>query len=412
MSAESQEFFAQELIDVMQERRADWQFKLDMDDFSVEAVDATGTRQAVVRLDKLYAKYLAASSDEERQQTLAEFANLIVSTGTPESFLEAKRNLMPLIKDRWYIEVLNVSEKLAVSAGKSDGSMFLPSYNLTDEISVLLSFEMPHVRSLITAGKLKGWGISFEEGMQLAVDAMRNHTAPQCNGMVYQDESRPYAFVSTWEDSSDASRVLLHDVMASFPVFGDLIVAMPHAGELVITGSEEIHGLELIVERYKLAYQHESRYLPPLPLLWKDGVLSRLQIPESHNAYRALESLRHLWQQDIYNQQKKMLSTEWLSLTDGCHVAQYDLLEKETMLGSMMVSNCTVPDMANVLIPETDLVTFCVLDTEGLHTRGVGTWAEVVEVLGADLVEMDFYPKLHRVLRFPTESELRFIRGS
>jgi hypothetical protein len=64
------------------------------------------------------------------------------------------------------------------------------------------------------------------------------------------------------------------------------------------------------------------------------------------------------------------------------------------------------------LIPRTDLITFCEVDTEGLHTRAVGTWAEVTQILGSDLVEMDLYPKLYRVSRFPTTAELRSIRES
>lgn len=396
----------------MKSCRAEWSFVYDSEEFTIEALDARGTRQAVVRLDKLFTKYLAAETDERRQKVLFDFSKLIVSTGTPETFEEAKKNLMPLIKDRWYVEVLNVSEKLAVSTDKSDGSMILPNYNLSDEVCVILSYEMPHVRSLITNGKLKSWEVSFIEGMNYAVEAMRHKTAPKCNAMVYQDESRPYAYVSSWEDGSDASRVLLEDVMLSFPVFGEIIVGLPHAGELVVTGTDENHGLELLLERYTIAYQNESRYLPPIPFIWKEGILSRFNIPENHCTYRAFEALRHLWLQDIYGQQKKMFATDWVSLTDGLHVSQYELLEKETPAGNVMVSNCTVPDMNSVLIPRTDLITFCEVDTEGLHTRAVGTWTEVQSILGADLAEMDFYPKLYRVGRFPTVSELRSIRES
>lgn len=412
MSADAQEIFASQLIEVMRACRAEWNFLYDSDEFTIEALDARGTRQAVVRLDKLFTKYLAATTDEGRQKVLIDFSKLIVSTGTPETFEEAKKDLMPLIKDRWYVEVLNVSEKVAVASGKSDGSMILPSYNLSDEVSVMLSYEMPHVRSLITNGKLKSWDVSFIDGMNHAVESMRQKTAPKCNAMVYKDESRPYAYISSWEDGSDASRVLLEDVMLSFPVFGEIVVSMPHAGELVVTGSEEVHGLELLLERYTIAYQNESRYLPPIPFVWREGILSRYSIPENHCTFRAFEALRHLWLQDIYGQQKKMLATEWVSLTDGLHVSQYELLEKESFAGNVMVSNCTVPDMNAVLIPRTDLITFCEVDTEGLHTRAVGTWAEVTQILGSDLVEMDLYPKLYRVSRFPTTAELRSIRES
>ena len=412
MSADPQETFASQLIEVMKSCRDEWSYVYDAEEFTIEALDFRGTRQAVVRLDKLFTKFLSVNSDEARQKVLYDFSKLIVSTGTPETFEEAKKDLMPLIKDRWYVEVLNVTEKVAVIAGKSDGSMILPSYNLSDEISVMLSYEMPHVRSLITNGKLKSWDTSFIDGMNHAVESMRSKTAPKCNAMVYQDESRPYAYVSSWEDGSDASRVLLEDIMLSFPVLGEVIVGLPHAGELVITGTDEAHGLELLLERYSIAYQNESRYLPPIPFLWKEGILSHYDIPENHCTFRAFEALRHLWLQDIYGQQKKMLATEWVSLTDGLHVAQYELLEKETSGGNVMVSNCTVPDMNAVLIPCTDLITFCEVDTEGLHTRAVGTWEEVSEILGVDLVEMDLYPRLYRVSRFPTLTELRSMRES
>ena len=410
MAANPQEEFAEDLIENMKDRRPEWQFTLDLEDFSIEAIDAAGTRQAVVRLDKLYAKYSAASSDDERQKVLGDFAKLIVTTGTPELFDDAKKDLMPLIKDRWYVEVLNVSEKLAVSAGKSDGSMFLPSLALTDEICVILSYDMPHVRSLITAGKLKSWDVEFPDAMEIAVQSMQYRTPPGCNGIVYQEDSRPYAYISSWDDASDASRILLEDVMNAFPILGDYVVAMPHAGELVVTGTDEAHGLELLVERFKLAYQHEQRYLPPIPLLWKDKKLSPLKIDSMHPTFHAFQSLKHLWMQDIYTQQKKMLAGEWESLTDGLHVAQFELLEKEVYTGAIMISNCTVPDMGYVLIPQTDLITFCEVDTEGMHTRAVGTWDEVTAILGADLIQMDFYPKLYRVSRFPSATELRSMR--
>lgn len=411
MSADPQEIFASQLVEIMSSCREEWSFLYDSDEFTIEALDKNGTRQAVVRLDKLFTKYLSANSEEKRQKVLLDFSKLIVSTGTPETFEEAKKDLMPLIKDRWYVEVLNVTEKIAVADGKSDGSMILPSYNLSDEVSIILSYEMPNVRSLITNGKLKSWETSFIDGMNHAVESMRSKTAPKCNAMVYQGESRPYAYVSSWEDGSDASRVLLEDVMLSFPVLGELIVCMPHAGELVVTGTDETHGLELLLERCTVAYQSESRYLPPIPFVWKEGILSHYDIPENHCVYRAFEALRHLWLQDIYGQQKKMLSTEWVSLTDGLHVAQYELLEKEAHGGNVMVSNCTVSDMNAVLVPQTDLITFCELDTEGLHTRAVGTWDEVTAILGSDLIETDLYPKLYRVSRFPTASELRAIRA-
>lgn len=410
MSADPQEEFAQLLIEIIKSRRSDWNFVYDSEDFTIEALDRQGTRQAFVRLDNLYAKYLSSASDEKRLSVLSDFSNLIVSSGTPETFDEAKPSVVPLIKDRWYVEVLNVTERLSMNKGKSDGDMILSSYNLVEEISVILSFEMPEVRSLITNGKLKAWNLSFVEAMNHALETLKNRTAATCQAHFLESETEPYAFSSAWKDSFDASRILIDDVRDSFPVKGDVIIAMPHAGELLVTGTEEAHGLKLVLSRFFQAFEKETRYLPPLPLLWKDGVLDYYTVPDNHPTAAGFQTVQRLWLQDIYEQQRKMFAGEWASLTDGMHVAQYELLEKETKGMKVMISNCTVTDMNPVLIPETDLITFCELDEDGLHMRAVGTWEEAVAILGDDLAPLSYYPRLYRVGRFPTGAELASMR--
>ena len=300
-----------------------------------------------INLANLYHEYCQAPRGE-RPKVLDRFIRgCLGTTGfeLPEDFADVHPDLLPVVRSRFYLE----SVALQSRARGGDG-VAVPQQPIGDHLALSLVYDLPQAMRSIIQDDLDKWERVVLRGdrsgpPQPGADGQRGFRQPA------EREGANGVYVSATGDNYDASRLVMLDLVRKMPVRGDYIAMVPNRDTLVVTGSDDPAGLEVMC---KIA---EESFEKPRPIstvalrLVGDEWESWLPEPQSP-VFAKLHELRLRTIGMEYNDQKELLDQIHEHTGEDLFVASFSAVQhKDT---GRISSYSVWSEGVETLLPETD----------------------------------------------------------
>ncbi|MFP2930125.1 hypothetical protein ACLESO_33995 [Pyxidicoccus sp. 3LG] len=385
--------FAQKAIEALRAAGVPGEPRYEPEHFRIQTQDADGGAGMTFFLTNFYREY-QATPPERRGEVLARLTKVNLPVGAPESYAQARPDLMLVVRPRASFELL------AAHTGGPLGAKSPVSWRpLGEVLAVALVQDTPDAMRYVPPEDLERWGVSFDQAHADALSNLRRR------GVEPLTPVAPGACALSTNDSYGASRLLLAEVVRRCEVRGEPVALVPNRDTLLITGSSEAQGLLKVAEVAQLAIQ------APRPV---DGRALRLTaegwkpfLPEPGSPARSiLQKLAVTSQARDYQEQAERLEQQHAQEGTDLFVAGY--IPESDEHGRSFGQAVWVSGI-DALLPRADVVLF--MDGE-LGPRAppvaVVRWDLVVRDAGLLLMpELGLYPERYRVTGFPSKEQLQ-----
>jgi hypothetical protein len=339
-----------------------------------------------VFLGNAFAEYSAASRGT-RDAILARYAHSATdaSIQLPGEYEEALPRLLPSVRASAY-HGLNQLRAHGTGMTSPRQTPYLP---MASHLAISLVYDTPRTIRSISEADLSSWGTSFEETLGQAKDNLMGISAERFETLASG------VYRSPWRDNHDASRLALTELIWTMDVEGDYVAAVPDRDTLLITGSQDLVGLEYIAQCCESALQ-DARAVSGIPVLFRDRRWVSFLPEPDHPLCERFTAIRVTEQSSHYAEQKELLDKLNENAKTDEFVASYTAVRNnETGITS---SYCVWCEGITTLLPQADEVAFV---QEGGPVLGRCDWQRVVEEFGNLMTPVDVEPGRFRVDEFP-----------
>ena len=389
----TQEKFVQIVLAELRKLDSASQYQYNAERFQIARPD-----DGFINLGNIYQEYCRAEKTE-RDAVLRRFLRNCVSTKSyelPAEFDDIHPDLLPVIRSRFYLESVLLQAKV-----RGNEALEVPQQVIGEHLALSLVYDLPSAMRTISQTDLETWEVSFYE----AVEAAR-HNLEQMGEVAFATlDSCVYA--SATGDNYDASRLLLLDLIRRFKVNGDYVAMVPNRDTLVVTGSDDEHGLALLSKI--AADSHEKpRPISTVALRLEGDEWQPWLPPRSSPSFAKFHELRLRTIGAEYNDQKELLDELHSASGAGLYVAQFNAMQNKA--SGQVTSYSVWSEGLDIMLPQTDSIFFFRPkgEKEGEIIAG-GSWDHVQQIVGNLMEPTGMYPERYLVRDFPSDYQLEAI---
>src|SRR3954452_4556393 len=187
-------------------------------------------------LGNAYADYCRASRSD-RREVLRRYAAVRDDMAAPQAtFADVRANLLPRIQARAYC-TLTPLQLMLQGAPAEKAAEAMPYRPFSEHLGLTLVVDHPDSIQTVAGHLLADWKVSFDEAMEVAKENLWSRSN-QDFGPV-----GPGLWLSPWQDTHDASRLFLHDLIWQLPVKGRHVAMVPNRNVLLVAGDEDPEAL-------------------------------------------------------------------------------------------------------------------------------------------------------------------------
>jgi hypothetical protein len=389
----TQEKFAQIVLAELRKLDPASQYVYSADRFQIARPD-----DGFINLGNIYQEY-SRSQKNERDAVLRRFLRNCVSTKNyelPAEFGDIHPDLLPVIRSRFYLESVQLQAKI-----RGNDALDVPQQVVGDHLALSLVYDLPSAMRTISQSDLDNWEVTFYE----AVEAARQNLE-QMGEIAFANLDR-CVYASATGDNYDASRLVMLDLIRRFEVNGDYIAMVPNRDKLIVTGSDDEHGLGIMSKIAEASYE-EPRPISTVALRLEGEEWVPWLPPRSSPSFAKFHELRLRTIGAEYNDQKELLDEVHSANRAGLYVAQFNAMQNK---GSGQVTSYSVwSEGLEIMLPQTDSIFFFRPkgEKEGEIVAG-GSWDHVQQVVGNLMEPAGIYPERYLVRDFPSEYQLEMI---
>jgi hypothetical protein len=350
----------------------------------------------LIRLQNAYAE--AQKAPPAKQDAIIDFfIKAQLESARPDDDLEAnRRNLLPTVQAPSYFSI----SELTVQANFPDAKpVHIPYGGLAPGLAVGIVIDSERAKAAMTHDKFHQWGLSLEQALGIAIDNLRDSTEAK-----FKEETSGL-FVSQWNDTYDATRMLLTDMLCRLKIRGEPVVGIPNRNRLIVAGSKDPEALVKVANTVAYCIENEPR--PNYAGLLRLDQGRWLPFDEASLPNHALLVRAH-YQILIadYNQQKELLDKLHQAGGHDIHVASY--MVKQGPDGAGPFSAATLTRGVRTLLPRVDRL--MLLDSQTRELIMV-PWEAAAEALGSRLAPLKLAPPRFEASEFPNVAQLDVLRS-
>ncbi len=352
-----------------------------------------GKEVGSVHLGNMYQSYVALDRPhraEHLKHCVRVVMRLYHNPELPADFAEARPNLRPKLWSRSLMEHLRLKGLYSDPPPKQ---LDLPCQPIGEHLLACLCYDWPESVRSINQDNLEKWGVTVFEALEAAKENLEESTLATS-----KIGDHLYSFITG--DSYDAVRLLLEDRIKGFELTGRPVVMIPNRDSILITGSDDAVGLEMMA-RLAVKELEEPYSLSGIPLILDDGEWVDWMPPADHPSYARFRELELNFIGSHYTEQKQLLDAAHERGGIEVFVASFSVATRQD--GSQ-VSFCVWGDGVDSLLPVTHKVAIMQKDRE--NTAYYGEWTRVLDVAGELMELTDHYPRRYRVREFPDKAML------
>jgi uncharacterized protein YtpQ (UPF0354 family) len=338
-------------------------------------------------LANVHAEYCAASSGDRPKILKHAVRTWFTSTKSiPDEFEDARHDLLPAVRSRSYFD--NVALMSRIEGNDKAGSLYQP---LGEDLAIGLVYDLPDAMRSVGQGDLNGWNVTFYEALEAARENLK-----QLPCSIIGPEEGEGLYMAVTQDSYDASRLLMVDMIRQLRVKGDPVAMVPNRDTLLVAGVDDEEALTAMLTLAKQAL--EQPRIITVKALRLDGEQWVSWLPnEKHPLY---PEFRLLYVQSCgqdYHEQKELLDALHEKTGIDVFVASYSAVQ-DNNTGAVFTYTVWSKDVPT-LLPRTDRVAF----NEDGKKPVMAPWDRVTATVG-ELMEPvdDMYPERFEVVDYPT----------
>ncbi len=359
--------------------------------FDPEEYALTKTNVGLLNLGNAYREYCSAPRDS-RQKVFHKWVRawFVIGKPVPEDYEDIRPDLLPIVRGRAYFDL---TELEFLASGKS--LVPCPYQPLGEHLAVSLVYDMHEAMRSIQQDDLDGWGVTFYEAMEVAMENLR-----QLPLQFIVPKRGSGFYLSANEDNYDSSRLLLTDLIRTFNLDGDPIAMAPTRDALIIAGSDDLNALKDLLILATGAVQQQPYWVSTVALRLQENDWEPWLPDISHPLYDDFKLMQMELLSKEYQTQKGLLDRLHEARSEDLFVATFKFLQNEE---TGNVTSCSVWGAGTTtLLPQTDLIAF--MSRSGEKPR-MFPWERVVEVAGDLMTPLDMYPPRFKTGDFPTEEQ-------
>ena len=311
----------------------------------------------------------------------------------PNDYEDVSVDLLPKVWARATFDRLELEAQAAGEANTAPAMVPLGAHLLVGVV-----YDLPNSMRTIRDDELEGWGVSFFEAMEQAMQNLRGRPV-QVARMVADEEERGGLFLLAIGDSYDATRLLVVPELAEsgqLPLLGDPVAMAPCRDGLLVTGEDDEAGLSAMAEIAAAMVEQEPRPLAPTLLRHSEGQWRDWRVPSSHAAAEAFHQLELRFLAEEYGVQRDLLQQVESRTEQPCEVNE--LLVFRHLQTDRWASMTVWGRHVDSLLPRADYVAL----VPEVGSRPVyATWDDVVALTGELMEPVDLSPPRWRVREFP-----------
>lgn len=348
-----------------------------------------GDEDARFFLSNAYAEYCKAPRSQ-RNQILNQYVQTMATLPQiPERFEEVRAKLLPRVRTRL------AYERLERKFFRESPETRVPFKPLADHLGIEVVVDMPTSASSVNLQQLQDWGVTFEEILSIARDNLWEISKSDLTQL------GPGLFSSCREDTYDAARLLLHDLIWQLPVKGSHIAVVPHRNLLLVCGSEDVEA-QGALSQLALKALTDNRSESGIPLILKGSTWETLR--PTANETGELRRLYVLASADEYEEQKAFLEE-----TGDVEAFIASLFVIEQQADKRLLSVTSWGEGIRTLLPLADCVGLTSAD-RSVNLLGVA-WEDLQRVAGHRMKPQSMYPPRWLVEDFPSTEELAQLKS-
>ncbi len=363
-------------------------------EYHSETFSLIGADKRELRLRNAYDEY-RTSTRRGRQEMLKAWTRTWFRTAceVPACFEDARSDLLPVIRRRGSHEC----ELLGQQNGKMRA---VPCRLLGQHFAVGVAYDWPECKTHVNEEQLLAWSVGLDKAIEVSLDNLRGMSR---DGL---EEAAPGFWVSPWHDDYDDARIMIPDLIKQCEVKGSHVAMLPHRNFLLVTGSEDVEGLDRMAS-HATEFYDGPRFLSGIPLILGDG-WRPFELPEGHTLFCRYQSLRHLTMAMDYSRQGELLSECYRRQGEDLFVAS-----ALTKPGCEWASMACWSKGVDTLLPKTAIISFqsVCLEEQKVIFEAAAEWERVWEVVGDLMEPLALYPERYRVRSFPTPDQIKAIKG-
>lgn len=359
------------------------------DDYVYQPDDSTLRSDAggVMSLKNLYGEY-RATAEPDRDAFVQRSVQGLFPAPMPERYEDAKRFLLPSVRDAVYLELLD----LRTPENKVVRKPVAP------ELVAALVYDGEASMQFISQEQLSSWGVKADTAW---ADALANLEAREDTRFERVTEG---VYRSPWKDNYDTSRVLLPKRLKRLRLKGEPVVFLPHRDVLLVTGSQDDKGLlaalDAVDEAFKLPRATTGRAWRLRGEKWEPFLPAA-----SSEAYEDLKDYADEARVMDTNDQKAALDEKFEA--DGTDIFVGTLFRVQSKNTGERFTYCVLTKTVDSLMPRADWVVFIDLDRpKEAQLVGAAKWDDFKKMLGPAVKKANYPgPERWRVRGFPTAKQ-------
>lgn len=322
--------FALRLVEAVRQQAPEIDLHYDAGNFELQHVDPDANGQRMF-LANSFIEYSRLTGGEQ-QEHFGKVVQFIIASRKPApSGEEALNSLLPVLRSR--------ADIMAVACDRNGFHYSQSSRPFCETMLLMLAIDSDISIGLVTDDMLEQLGISFDEALGVAIghlDERGNHSWGQL---------AEGTFVSNCGDYYDASRILLPGLVEQLPVKGNPVAIVQARSAVLLTGSEDREGLEMIAGYALQDFPENERAVSLTPIEFHDGQWRALELCADHP--QSLKNLRAQQTAWAYEATQQVLQER---LGDDIFVATAQLFENEGRFATL----ATWTDGVDTLCPLAD----------------------------------------------------------
>lgn len=391
---EEHKAFAMMMIHTLRQSGLEKKIEYDPAEFSLLIGEGS---DGLLSLANVYNEYRRAE-ENDREEIMKRFTDAVLrgDRPLPKNLADARAHIFPQLRNMAYHSFMELQGRL-----KGVDYSPPPHKTLTAHFAIDLVYDWPESIRDIHGKDLEEWGITFENALDTAA---KNLTAISRDEF-FQPPGFSGVYISPWQDSYDAARLILPGVIDRLKVTGDPVAVMPNRDTLIVTGSEDIKGLK------KMAELASAELEKPRPI--SGTALRRTTkgwepfLPDTGSPlFNEFMAMQTAVLASDYQYQKELLDQLYREVGADIFVAKYQVMRHED--SGNMISVCVWTRDLVSLLPETTHITFFD-DTLPENERVIGPvkWEDALRAVGDMMIKQDLSPPRYKVLQFPSPGQLK-----
>ncbi|MFT3840819.1 MAG: hypothetical protein QM723_27770 [Myxococcaceae bacterium] len=344
-------------------------------------------------LKHIFSEYTDAEQTERPRVLQKHLWTLLDAGSAPVD--EVLKQVLPRLREPLYFEVLDRQLRAQTDEDEDREGMAVPFKTLNESLCAHLLFDLPTSVVDVNAGRLKAWGLSFDDALGRAMNNLRSRFKEGLK------EVATGLWASSFTEGHDAARLLLEELFVALKPKGDLVAMAPASHLLLVADSSEESALGLMGDLAKEALT-DVRALSGVAMKRVNGKWAPWLPDSKHPAYERLFFLALQTRANLYAQQKELLDAWHEFIGDNTAVARFSAFRTEH--GEIFTSTPWT-EGAPALLPHSDRIDF-VRNRDGNPEVWAAKWDVAHQVVPHLFEPTNEKPERWRVSGFPTQAEL------